>query len=128
MLYANFFPTIIFENSVQLLGCVWQLPVFKGHPAMSKRDFDCSSSYPSPSDTEGAQGVQDTEDDNDDANSVESDSDEDEPSASTSSSKPQPAKRMKRPNRPREWKEYNRWSCAQHTDKEIMAFIRATLS
>ena len=95
---------------------------------MSKRDFDCSSSDSSPSDTEGAQAAQATEDDDDDDNSVESDSEEDEPSASTSSSKPQPAKRMKRPNRPREWKEYNRWSRAQHTDTEIMAFIRAALA
>ena len=37
---------------------------------------------------------------------------------------------MKRPNRPREWKEYNRWSRAEHTDMEIMAFqvIRAALA
>ena len=43
-------------------------PVLKGHPAMSKRDFDCSSSQAdsSPSDTEGAQAAQDTEDDRDD--------------------------------------------------------------
>ena len=43
---------------------------------MSKRDFDCSSSNSSPSDTEGAQAAQDTEDDDDDSNSVESDSEE----------------------------------------------------
>ena len=54
----------------------------KGHPAMSKRDFDCSSSDSSPSDTEGA--------DDDDSNSVESDSEEDEPSIpSTSPSRSQ---------------------------------------
>ena len=51
----------------------------KGHPAMSKRDFYCASSYSSPSDTEGAQTDQDTEDDDDDSNSVETDSEEDEP-------------------------------------------------
>ena len=52
----------------------------KGHPAMSKRDFDCSSSDSSPSDTEGAQAAQAAEVDDDDSNSVEPDSEEDEPS------------------------------------------------
>ena len=90
MLYSTFLPTIIFENSVQLVGCVLQRPVFKGHPAMSKRDFDCSSFDSSPSDTEGAQAAQDTEDDDDDLNSFESDSEEDEPSIpSTSPSRSQ---------------------------------------
>ena len=58
----------------------------KGHTAMSKLDFDCSSSYSSQSNTEGAQGAQDTEDDNDYLNSVKSDSEEDGPSSSTYSS------------------------------------------
>ena len=100
----------------------------KGHPAMSKRDFDCSSSNSSPSDTEGAQAAQDTEDDDDDSNSVESDSEEESDSASTPSSKPQSVKGMKRPNRQWKWKEYNRWSRAKHTDMEIMAFIWAALA
>ena len=64
---------------------------------MSKRDFDCSSSDSSPSDTEVAQGAraQDTEDNNDLSNPVESDSEEEEPSRHTSSPKPRPVKRMK---------------------------------
>ena len=43
----------------------------------------------------------------------------------------QPSKRTsstERPNRPLEWNEYNRWAHADHTDKEIMAFILADLA
>ena len=35
---------------------------------------------------------------------------------------------MKRPNHPRKWKEYNGWLRQDHTDMEIMAFIRAVLA
>ena len=35
---------------------------------------------------------------------------------------------LSKSHRSRKWKEYNRWSRAEHTDKEIMAFIRAALA
>ena len=94
---------------------------------MSKRDFDCSSSDSSPSDTEVAQGAcaQDAEDNNDLSNPVESDSEEEEPS---SSPKPRPVKRMKITNCRREWRKYNRLASADHTFMEMMAFIRADLA
>ena len=35
---------------------------------------------------------------------------------------------MKYLNRPREWKEYNHWARAKHTDMEIIAFLWAALA
>ena len=44
MFYSNFFPTIIFEKSVQLVGCVW--PYAKGRTQFCVLGFSsCESSH-----------------------------------------------------------------------------------
>ena len=113
-------------ESVQLVGFVFGSLLYTTEAAISKRVFDCSVSDPAPS----ASGAE-TEDD-DDAAPDEDDSSPDEhelpPSKTSKGFGQAPAAKQRGPNRTWELKEYNQWLRSDHSDAEIMSFIRANLA